>query len=252
MRCRNMVITIAATKGGTGKTTTAAALAQAFAATGRTSLLVDADAQGSASLIYGAEEAPGLYEVLRGKAKASDLIQSTEAGDILPSSPELDGLDAELARTKGRDTLLARALEPLRNAYDMIVIDTAPGVSTMLVQALTAADRVLIPVQADTQSLRGLEKLAETIADVQRLTNRGLEVAGVVVTMYDGRTVLAKQYDELIAETCEQMGVPFAETHIRRAVAVQEAQAMRQSLYEYAPKSNPAADYMALVEELNL
>lgn len=247
-----MVIAIAATKGGTGKTTTAAALAQAFADMGRTSLLVDADAQGSASLIYGAEESPGLYAALMGGAKASDLVQSTEAGDILPSSPELDGLDLELARDKGRDTLLARALEPLRASYDEIVIDTAPGVSTLLVQALTAADKVLIPVQADTQSLRGLEKLAETVADVQRYTNKRLEVAGVVVTMYDGRTVLAKQYGEMIGEACEQMGIPLASTHIRRAVAVQEAQAMRQSLYQYAPKSNPAVDYRALIEELNL
>lgn len=247
-----MVIAIAATKGGTGKTTTAAALVQAFADMGRTSLLVDADAQGSASLIYGADEAPGLYTALKGQADAAELIQRTEAGDILPASPELDGLDVELSRKRNRDTLLARTLEPLKASYDEIVIDTAPGVSTMLVQALTAADKVLIPVQADTQSLRGLEKLAETIADVQRLTNGNLEVAGVVVTMYDGRTVLAKQYDELLGETCEQMGVPLASTHIRRAVAVQEAQAMRQSLYQYAPKSNPAIDYKALIDELNL
>lgn len=252
MGCRNMVITIAATKGGTGKTTTAAALAQAFAGMGRTALLVDADAQGSASLIYDAEESPGLYAVLKGRAEAADLVQHTEAGYILPASPELDGLETELARDKGRDTLLARALEPLKASYDAIVIDTAPGVSTLLVQALTAADKVLIPMQADTQSLRGLEKLAETVADVQRYTNKRLEVAGVVVTMYDGRTVLAKQYDELIGETCGHLGFPFAKTHIRRAVAVQEAQALRQSLYDYAPKSNPARDYRALIEELSL
>lgn len=252
MGCRNMVITIAATKGGTGKTTTAAALAQAFADMGRRALLVDCDAQASASLIYGAEETGGLYDVLKGRAQAADMVQTTEAGDILPASPELDGLEVELARDRERDTLLARRLEPLQATYDAIVIDTAPGVSTLLVQALTAADKVLVPMQADTQSLRGLEKLAETIEDVQRYTNKGLEVAGVVLTMFDGRTTLSRQYDELIGETCEQLGFPYAKTHIRRAVAVQEAQALRQSLYAYAPKSNPAQDYRALIEELGL
>lgn len=247
-----MVITVAATKGGTGKTTTAAAMAQAFASMGRRALLIDADPQGSASLIYDAEESGGLYDVLTGKGSASDYVQHTEAGDILPSSPELDGLDVELARDRNRDTLLKRHISALKGEYDEIIVDTAPGMGTLVVQALTASEKVLIPMQADTQSLKGLEMLSETIADVQRITNSGLEVAGVVVTMYDGRTTLAKQYDELIADVCGRLGLRFASTHIRRAVAVQEAQALRQSLYDYAPKSNPARDYMDLIKELGL
>lgn len=247
-----MILAIASSKGGVGKTTTAAALAQAFADMGRRPLLVDCDAQGSASLIYGAEDTGGLYDVLKGRAKAADMVQSTEAGDILPASPELDGLDVELDRKSGRNGLLARALEPLKGVYTDIVLDTAPGLSTLLIQALVAADKVLIPTMADVQSLSGLEKIAATVEEVRESANPGLEVAGVVVTMYDGRTVLAKQYDELLGEVCEQLGLKLAGTHIHRAVAVQESQAMQQSLYQYAASSKPAADYESLIDELSL
>lgn len=247
-----MILAIASSKGGVGKTTTAAAIAQAFADMGRKPLLVDCDAQGSASLIYGAEETGGLYDVLKGRAKAADMVQTTEAGDILPSSPELDGLDVELAHKRGRNGLLARALETLKGVYTDIVLDTAPGLSTLLIQALVAADKVLIPTMADVQSLSGLEKIAATVEEVRESANPGLEVAGVVVTMYDGRTVLAKQYDELLGEVCDRLGFPLAQTHIHRAVAVQESQAMQQSLYRYAASSKPAADYKSLIEELNI
>lgn len=247
-----MILAVASSKGGVGKTTTAAALAQAFADMGRRALLVDCDAQGSASLIYGAEDTGGLYEALKGRAKAADMVQHTEAGDILPASPQLDGLDVELANKSGRNSLLARSLEPLKGAYEDIVLDTPPGLGTLVIQALIAADKVLVPTMADVQSLSGLEKIAETVADVQESANKSLEVAGVVVTMYDGRTVLAKQYDELLGEVCEQLGLPLAGTHIRRAVAVQEAQALQQSVYEYAGNSKPAQDYKALIAELNL
>ena len=247
-----MILAIASSKGGVGKTTTAAALAQAFADMGRRALLVDCDAQGSASLVYGTDESGGLYDVLKGKAKAADMVQSTEAGDILPASPQLDRLDVELANKSGRNRLLAQALEPLKGTYTDIVLDTPPGLGTLVIQALIAADKVLIPTMADMQSLSGLEKIAETVADVQESANTRLEVAGVVVTMYDGRTVLSKQYDELLAEVCEKLGLLFANTHIRRAVAVQEAQALQQSVYNHAGHSKPAQDYKALIDELNL
>lgn len=247
-----MVITVAAQKGGTGKTTSSAAIAQALDSMGRRSLLVDADSQGSASLIYGAEPSPGLYAAIVGDQEAAGLVQHCKPGDILPSNSKLDRLDIELNNQPGRDAMLASALEPLGDEYDTIIIDTAPGMGTVLIQSLAAADRVLIPIQADPHSLRGLHQIVETIGQVKRFVKRDLEIAGVFITQYSSRPTLARQYDELIRQHCRDLGIPFAETHIRRAVAVQEAQALRESLYEYAPNSNPASDYKALIEELDI
>lgn len=247
-----MVITVAAQKGGTGKTTSSAAIAQALDSMGRRSLLVDADSQGSASLIYGAEPSPGLYAAIVGDQEAAGLVQHCKPGDILPSNSKLDRLDIELNNQPGRDAMLASALEPLGDEYDTIIIDTAPGMGTVLIQSLAAADRVLIPIQADPHSLRGLHQIVETIGQVKRFVKHDLEIAGVFITQYSSRPTLTRQYDELIRQHCRDLGIPFAETHIRRAVAVQEAQALRESLYEYAPNSNPASDYKALIEELDI
>lgn len=246
-----MILTVCAQKGGTSKTTTASCLAQAFAHLGRKALLVDTDAQGSASLIYGTAQSMGLYEVLTGKASAEQVVQHREAGDILPSSVELDRLDM-VRPGRDRDMMLSNALKPLTGIYDDVVIDTAPGMGTLLIQALTASDKALVPLQADSQSLQGLHKIAETIYSVRKANNPSLEVAGIVMTKFDGRTRLAKQFDALMGEQCEHMGLRLADTHIRASVAVQEAQALRRSLYEYAPDSNPAKDYLTLIEELNL
>ena len=246
-----MILVVCAQKGGTSKTTTASAIAQAFAHLGRKSLLVDTDAQGSASLIYGTEPSAGLYGVLTGQASAEQVVQHREAGDILPSSVELDRLNM-VRPGRDRDMMLSNALKPLTGIYDDVVIDTAPGMGTLLIQALTASDKALVPLQADSQSLQGLHKIAETIYSVKEANNPSLEVAGIVMTKFDGRTRLAKQFDALMGEQCEHMGLRLADTHIRASVAVQEAQALRRSLYEYAPNSNPAQDYLSLIEELNL
>lgn len=249
-----MIITIAAQKGGVSKTTTAAAIAQAFSFTGKKALLIDLDAQGSASLIYGvdADGSGGSYALVMGKAKAEDLIQETKAGAIIPASPLLDRLDVELSNKPGRDSFLKAALAPIKKKYDCIIIDTAPGLGTALIQALTAADSVIIPLLCDPQALQGLNQVHETINQVQTYCNPELKIKGVVLTQYQARATLTRQYEELIANVCEGLGVKLASTRIRRAIAIQEAQALRESLYKYAPGSNPAADYMALCEELKL
>lgn len=247
-----MILTVAAQKGGTGKTSSSAAIAQALDSMGRKALLVDADSQGSASLIYGAEPSPGLYGAIMGDEEAADLVQHCKPGDILPSNSKLDRLDIELNNQPGRDAMLSEALKPLESVYDTIIIDTAPGMGTVLIQSLAAADKIIIPLQADPHSLRGLHQIAETIEQVKRFVKPDLEVAGVFITQYSGRPTLTRQYDELIRQHCRDLGIPFAETHIRRAVAIQEAQALRESLYQYAPKSNPAVDYMNLIEELSI
>ena len=248
-----MIITIAAHKGGVSKTTTAAAIAQGLAFKKKKTLLIDADAQRSASLIYGADDSGGgVYDLITGKKKAEKLIQETPAGAIIPGSDLLDRLDIELSNKPGRDSILKAKIAPLTGVYDCIVIDTAPGLGTCLIQALTAADKVIIPLLCDPQALSGLHQIAETINQVKTYCNPALEVAAVVLTQYQARATLTRQYEDLITAQCGEMGLPLAKTRIRRGIAIQEAQALRENLFNYAPGSNPAADYMALMKELKL
>ena len=249
-----MIVTIAAQKGGVSKTTTAAGLCQALAFKGKRTLLIDGDAQGSASLIYGTDEAGtgGTYSLIMGTAQAEDLIQETPAGRIIPASPLLDRLDIELNNKPGRDSFLKAAIEPIKERYDCIVIDTPPGLGTCLVQALTACDLVIIPLLCDPQALQGLHQVTETIEQVRKYCNPALKIAAVVITQYQARATLTRQYEDLIKEQCREMGLYLAETKIRRAIALQEAQACRESLYSYNAKCNPAVDYMGLCEEIGL
>ena len=249
-----MIITIAAQKGGVSKTTTAAAIAQALTYKRKTALLLDLDAQRSASLIYGADEGGtgGTYSLITGQAPAEDLMQETPAGNIIPASPLLDRLDIELNNKPGRDFFLKAGIEPIKEKFDFILIDTAPGLGTCLVQALTAADIAIIPLLCDPQALQGLHQVMETIEVVQKYCNPGLKIAAVVLTQYQARATLTRQYEDLIAEQCQAMGLKLANTRIRRAIAIQEAQASRESLYSYSAKSNPAIDYLALCEEIGL
>lgn len=249
-----MIITVACQKGGTSKTSTCAAIAQALTYKGKSTLLIDLDAQGSASLIYGADEGGtgGTYSLITGQAPAEDLIQETPAGKIIPASPLLDRLDIELNNKPGRDSFLKAGIEPIKDKFDFILIDTAPGLGTCLVQALTACDLVIIPLLCDPQALQGLHQVTETIEQVKKYCNPGLKIAAVVLTQYQARATLTRQYESLIAEQCQAMGLTLANTRIRRAIALQEAQASRESLYSYNAKSNPAIDYLALCEETGL
>lgn len=249
-----MILTVACQKGGTSKTTTAAAIAQAFDYIGQKSLLVDLDVQRSASLIYGADDAGtgGSYSLIMGTAKAEDLIQETAAGRIIPGSKDLEGLDVELNKRAGRDFLLKAGLEPIKENYDCIVIDSAPGIGTTLVQALTAADIVIIPLLCDPQALQGLHQVTDTIEDVKNYCNPGIKIAAVLLTQYQAQATLTRQYEELIKEQCEEMGLYLAKTRVRRSIRLQEAQASRENLFLYNANCNPAIDYMAFCEEIGL
>ena len=249
-----MIVTVAAQKGGVSKTTTAAALAQAFTFKGKSALLVDLDAQRGASLIYGADEAGtgGSYSLIMGTAPAEDLIQETQAGRIIPASGLLDRLGIELNNAPGRDSFLKAGLVPVKERFDCIAIDTAPGLGTCLVQALTAADAVIIPLLCDPQALQGLHQIAETIGEVRKYCNPSLRIAAVVLTQYSALATLTRQYEKLIAQQCKALGLPLASTRIRRGIAIQEAQACRENLFTYNQKSKPATDYMNLFREIGL
>ena len=246
------VIAVAAQKGGTGKTTSAAAIAQGAIKHGKSVLLIDLDPQGSLTHITGADgNTPGSYDLIKGR-NAIELIQHySDQPDIIPASLRLAGADAELAAKSGRDFLLQAGLKPLKE-YDLAVIDTPPALGTLLVNALTAATEVIIPIQADTFAVQGLYQIADTIHQVQQYCNRDLKITGAIFTRYSLRTILARDLRKAIVTKCDALGVPLLHTVIREGVAIREAQTLQQNLFTYAPKSNPAKDYNSLLNELEV
>lgn len=247
------IISVANQKGGTAKTSTAHALVTGAAYKGKRSLAIDFDPQGNLSFIMGADaNRAGAYELMKQQAKAAHIVQYTSQGDIIPASLNLAAADTEFSGKPGRDFFLQAALEPLQDAYDVVVIDTPPTLGTLLVNALTASDEVIIPMNADILSLQGLYQLAETISQVKSFCNKGLKVTGILLTRYSGRTVLARDIKETIEAKCAELGIPLLNTVIRDGVAVREAQTTQESLFAYAPNSNPAKDYLQLFDEINL
>lgn len=245
-----MILTIANQKGGVGKTTTAAALADGLKQRGFKVLLIDLDGQGNLSYTARANTNElTSYEVLHGKATAKQATQRTEAGHIIAASPHLAGSDRDLTGA-GADKRLKEALEPIRNEYDYIIIDAPPSLSILTVNALTAADSLIITAQADIYSLQGIGQLYATIKAIQQTTNKGLKIAGILLTRYNSRSILTRDLTEIAEQTAAQLKTKIFKAKIREGIAVKEAQASGQSVLTYSPKSNPAKDYNEFIKEL--
>ena len=235
------IITTAIIKGGTGKTTTTAALAQAAAYAGKKVLAIDLDPQGNLSSFIGADpSAPGSYQLLHG-ADPAQIIQATAQGiDAISASPDLAGEKTG----PGSSRRLARALEPVKERYDLIMIDTPPTMGELTYNALFASTGVIIPLETDTSSIQGLYQIAEIIRQIQRQAP-ALEITGVILTRYDNRPKLNRHLRGVIIDRCKELAIPFL-AEIRPGIAIREAQATQQSIFTYAPKSKPAQDYKAL------
>lgn len=246
------VITVANQKGGTGKTTSAVNLLAAATFKKKRALLIDLDAQGNASYITGTDPAHGsIYDLLIKGIPAEDLIQHTPQGDVIASNADLVKVDIELkGKPEERVQALKTALQPILKNYDIVILDTSPSLNLLLLDALTVSDKVIIPLYADILSLQGLYQLINTIKDVQTKYNSGLNLTGVFFNKYSIRTILARDVTEAITDECKEMNVPILRTKIREAVAVREAQTVKESIYTYAPKSKPARDYIELMEEI--
>lgn len=236
------IITAAVIKGGTGKSTTIAALAQAAAAAGKKVMCIDLDPQANLSFFIGADQnRPGSYQLLNGSA-AADLIQTTEQGiDTIAASPDL----ATEKTTPGSAKRLQEALEPIKRKYAYIFIDTPPQMAETTFNALQASTGLVIPLETDNSSLQGLYQITD-IAHQMQQSNPKLKIKGVILTRYDNRPNLNRYIKDAITEKGKEIGAPFLMA-IRPGIAIREAQALQRSLYEYAPNSKPAEDYKTLL-----
>ena len=239
------IISIAIQKGGTGKTTTAAALVNAAAYQGHRALAIDLDPQGQLSFTIGADTGrPGSYELLEG-APAADVIQPIKENlDAIPASWSLQTVTSG----PGSARRLQRALEPIKEDYDIIVIDTPPTAGELQYNALQASTGLIIPLQADIYNVQSLYQVIDMANQISK-SNTALSFIGVLCTQYDGRTIIARQMLDAIRGAAHDMGLTYL-GDIRRAAVVQEAAALQQSLFDYAPKSKPAIDYLSLYERI--
>jgi chromosome partitioning protein len=246
-------LAVASQKGGVGKTTTVANLGTALAELGRRVVLVDLDPQACLTFSVGLDPDSlelSVHDVLLGRVGLRTVARQTADGDgpdIVPATIDLAGSEAQLVTRTGREFVLRTALEDLAGAYDTVLLDCPPTLGVLTVNALTAADHVLIPLQCETLSHRGVGQLLETVGDVQRITNRGLSVLGVLPTLYDGRTNHARA---VLADVAERYRVTVLDPPIPRSIRFAEAPAAGRTLLTTAPTSAGAQAYRELAARL--
>ncbi len=247
-----MILAICNQKGGVGKTTTAISLAVALAKKQQNVLLVDLDPQGNASSGLGFDKSElekTVYDVLINELPTSEAIlpSGRERLSVLPTNINLAAAELELVSAVSRETILKRALAEIQKDYDYVIIDCPPSLGLLTINALTAADRILIPVQAEYYALEGLSQLLDTVSKVRKILNPDLDILGALITMYDSRTRLS-------AEVANELRAFFEgkcfKTMIPRNIKISEAPSHGQAITEYEPYSRGGIAYKNLAEEI--
>ncbi len=246
------IISVANQKGGVGKTTTAVNLSASLAVLEKKVLLVDCDPQANATSGLGIDPdalEKSVYDCILGQADVNNVIIETDTPnlDILPTRIDLVGAEVELVNEKGREGFLARALEPIKNNYDFIIIDCSPSLGLITLNALTASDSVIIPIQSEYFALEGLGKLLNTIRIVQTRLNPKLSIEGLLITMYDHRLRLARQVVEDVRGHFKQM---VFNTLIYRNTKLAEAPSYGKSVIMHDATSSGAINYLNLAREI--
>ena len=252
------VISLANQKGGTAKTTTCANLGIGMAQAGRKVLLVDADAQGSLTLSLGWEpdELPiTLYDLMikaiqdKSVTHGEGMLHHEEGVDLLPANIELAGMEMSLVSVMYHETILKQVIEPYKHEYDYILIDCAPSLGMMTINALAATDGIVVPTIPQHLPTKGIEKLLESVHQVRRGINPGLKIEGILMTLMDGRTVYEREISEMIRKAYGGKINIFG-TEIPRSVRAAETSAEGKSIFAYAPRSKVAEAYRQLTKEV--
>jgi chromosome partitioning protein len=244
------IISFAQLKGGEGKTTTTGAVGAALARRGFRVLLIDADPQANLTYGLGYKDLTdgSLYEALYGRYTAAEILLPVNGYGLLPASLSLSGVEMEMSSRIGRERLLEGLLAPLRTQYDFILIDCPPSIGLLTLNALTASDWILVPMQSEIHSLQGLRKILEILRLVkENQVNERIDLLGIVLNKHDRRKILHKDIFDTISE--EFPGKLFDVT-IRINIALAEAQTVGQDIFSYDGDSNGAADYDVLTTEI--
>lgn len=247
------VISISNIKGGVGKSSTAAVLASGLVEKGYKVLVVDSDPQTNLTMCFlpeQADDAPSLYHIYAEGKRIDDVKIAVKDGfDLLIGDFALCNADMQFLKA-GRLKMLNKALKNLEEGYDFVVIDTPPNLGVLSLNAFIASDYIIVPMAADSFSLKGVRLLKQSLDDVEEELDRRIEVAGILLTRYNSRTNVSRLLENSLHSAAELLGTQVFESRIRQAVVVQESQLARENLLSYAPKASVTQDYVQFIDEL--